>query len=320
MDPLGGKIGTQRSENRTIYLHDLNDLYYFVQVVDHGGFAPAGRALGVPKSKLSRRIANLEKRLGVRLLHRSTRRFSVTDIGQNYYGHCQAMLVEAEAAQEAIDTIRAEPSGVIRMTCPIGLLGARVSSMLAKFMARCPRVEIHLEATDRRVDLVGEAVDLAVRVRSLPVEDSDLVMRILADRRQCLVASPELMKRSSVPRAPADLTRLPSLGLGQPHQDFEWNLSGPNAARAVVKYQPRFVTRDMIALRCAAIAGVGIVQLPHLMVRDELERELLVELVPDWSPPPETVHVVFASHRGLLPSVRTLVDFLVEEFAAIDEQ
>lgn len=299
---------------------DLNDLYYFVHVVDQGGFAPAGRALGVPKSKLSRRIANLEQRLDVRLINRSTRRFSVTEIGQNYYRHCKAMLVEAEAAQEAIDMTRAEPSGVVRMTCPVGLLGARVSSMLAKFMTRCPRVDIHLEATNRRVDLVGEGVDLAIRVRPLPLEDSELVMRVLGERRQCLVASPELLKRFTEPKTPADLTALPSLGLGQPHQDFEWNLLGPGAARANVKHQPRFVTRDMIALRCAAIAGVGVVQLPHLMVRDELERQLLVELVPVWSLPPESIHVVFVSHRGLLPSIRALVDFLAEEFVAIDEQ
>lgn len=301
-------------------MQDLNDLYYFVQVVDHKGFAPAGRALGVPKSKLSRRIANLEKRLDVRLINRSTRRFSVTEIGQNYYQHCNAMLVEAEAAQAAIDITRAEPSGVIRMTCPVGLLGASVAEMLAKFMAQCPRVDIHLEATDRRVDLVGEAVDLAIRVRPLPIEDSDLVMRVLGKRQQCLVASPELLQRTRTPGTPADLTGMPSLGHGQPHQDFAWTLVGPDAAQAKIKHQPRFVTRNMIALKNAAIAGVGIVQLPKLMVSEEIESKRLIELVPNWSPPAEAIHAVFVSRRGLLPSVRALVDFLAEEFAALDEE
>jgi DNA-binding transcriptional LysR family regulator len=249
-------------------MQDLNDLYYFVQVVDHEGFAPAGRALGVPKSKLSRRIANLEERLGVQLITRSTRSFSVTEVGQNYYRHCKAMLVEAEAAQEAIEMTRAEPCGVVRMTCPIGLLDSTVSSMLAKFMMQCPRVDIHLEATNRRVDLVDEAIDLAIRVRRFPLHDSDLVLRRLGDRRQCLVASPTLLNDVGVPHHPADLSRVPSLWLGQPNQDFEWVLEGPDGARATVKHEPRFITRDMVALRCAAVAGVGVVQLPQMMVRD----------------------------------------------------
>ena len=123
-------------------MQDLNDLYYFVQVVDHGGFAPAGRALGMPKSKLSRRIALLEERLGVRLIQRSTRRFSVTEIGQEYYAHCMAMLVEAEAAEEVIDEVAPEPRGVVRMSCPTALVCFQVGAMIARFMAANPRVEI----------------------------------------------------------------------------------------------------------------------------------------------------------------------------------
>ena len=142
-------------------MQDLNVLYFYVQVVDHGGFAPAGRALGLPKSKLSRRIARLEDGLGVRLIQRSTRRFAVTDVGQTYYAHCKAMLVEAEAAQEAIDVTRSEPRGIVRMTCPTALLDARVGPMLAEFMAQNPRVDVHLDSTNRRVDVIGEAVACA---------------------------------------------------------------------------------------------------------------------------------------------------------------
>jgi len=144
-------------------MQDLNDLYYYVQVVDHGGFAPAGRALGIPKSKLSRRIALLEERLGVRLIQRSTRRFAVTEIGQTYYGHCKAMLVEAEAADDAIAVMHAEPRGIVRLACPVALLDARVAGMVAGFMVAHPRVEVHLEETNRRVDVVGEGVDIALR-------------------------------------------------------------------------------------------------------------------------------------------------------------
>jgi DNA-binding transcriptional LysR family regulator len=300
-------------------MQDLNDLYYYVQVVDHGGFAPAGRALGMPKSKLSRRIAMLEERLGVRLIQRSTRHFSITEIGQTYYEHCKAMLVEAEAAQEAIEVTRAEPRGVVRMTCPVALLHAHVAAMLAEFMGSCPRVTVHLEATNRRVDPIGEAIDLAIRVRPPPLQDSDLVMRVLADRSQCLVASPALIAHRGAPKAPAELTDWPSLGLGPPQQEHAWILFGPDGAQAALHHTPRFVTSDMIALRSAALAGVGVVQLPTMIVRDQLAEGALVRLLPDWAPRREIIHAVFPSRRGLLPSVRALIDYLAQRFGALDE-
>lgn len=300
-------------------MQDLNDLYYFVQAVDHGGFAPAGRALGIPKSKLSRRIAALEERLGARLLHRSTRHCSVTEIGQTYYEHCKAMLVEAEAAQAAIDSVQAEPAGVIRLTCPIALLHAHIGDMLAGFMARHPKITVHLEATNRRVDLLGEGVDVAIRVRPPPLEDSDLVMRVLSDRGLCLVASPELVGEFGVPSTPAGLNGWPSLGLGSPQASYSWTLYGKNGEESTVYHTPRYVTTDMIALRKAAVAGVGLVQLPILVVEDELQNGSLVRLLPTWDLHRDIIHVVFPSRRGLLPSVRALIDALVEFYASFEE-
>lgn len=300
-------------------MQDLNDLYYYVQAVEHGGFAPAGRALGLPKSKLSRRLALLEERLGVRLIQRSTRHFTVTEIGRTYYEHCKAMLVEAEAAQEVIAALHAEPRGVIRVTCPVALLHAHVGSMLADFMALYPKVSVYLEATNRRVDVIGEAVDVAIRVRPPPLEDSDLVMRVLADREQCLVASPALVRRLGPPVTPADLKGWPSLGLGTGQQTHAWALHGPNGALVTLQHVPRFVTTDMIALRNAALADVGVVQLPVLMVREQLAAGALARLLPEWAPPRELIHAVFPSRRGLLPSVRTLIDHLAQRYAAFDE-
>ena len=300
-------------------VQDLNDLYYFAQVADHGGFAPAGRALGMPKSKLSRRIALLEERLGVRLIQRSTRHFSVTEIGQTYYAHCKAVLVEAEAAQEAIDLTRSEPRGVVRMACPVALLDMRVGDMLAKFLVAHPQVEVHLEATNRRVDVVSEGIDIALRVRPPPLQDSDLVMRVLADSGQCLVASPALLQQYGAPQIAADLARLPSLDLGIPQNEHAWNLFGPNAAQATIHHRPRLITRSLSALRSAAIAGAGIVQLPTMMVVEQLARGELVRVVPEWTPRREIIHAVFASRRGLLPSVRTLIDFLAEQFEILNE-
>ncbi|MDQ8035464.1 LysR family transcriptional regulator [Bordetella genomosp. 1] len=304
-------------------MQDLNDLYYFVQVVDHAGFAPAGRALGIPKSKLSRRIALLEDRLGTRLIQRSTRRFTVTDIGHTYYNHCRAMLVEAEAAEEAIAVNRAEPRGVVRMTCPVALLEAQVGAMVADFMVAYPQVHVHLEDTNRQVDVVGEGIDVAIRVRPGPLQDSDLVLRILSERGQCLVASPALVEQAGAEpfTSPLDLTRLPSLalGLGAAQAEQAWHLIGPDGQTATVPHRPRLITRSMLALRAAALAGVGVVQLPGMIVHEQLARGDLVHLLPGWAPRREIVHAVFASRRGLLPSVRTLIDFMAERFEQIGD-
>ncbi|MGD0492288.1 MAG: LysR family transcriptional regulator [Steroidobacteraceae bacterium] len=299
-------------------MRDLNELYYFVQVVDHGGFAPAGRALGEPKSKLSRRIALLEERLGVRLIQRSTRHFSVTEIGQNYYAHCKAMLVEADAAQAAVEQTRSEPSGIVRLTCPVAFLHARVSAMLAGFMGQHPNVVIHLEATNRRVDLIAEGIDVAIRVRPLPIEGSDLMMKILAKTGHALVASPDFKRAGSI-QVPADLNGLPSLDLGPPRQEHIWKLSGPDGAQADIRHQPRLVSDDMIALRSAAIAGVGIVNLPLMMVCDEIRAGKLMHVLPGWAPKTHVVHAVYPSKRGLLPSVRALLDYLSACFSELRE-
>jgi len=300
-------------------MHDLNDLYYFVQVVDHGGFAPAGRALGEPKSKLSRRIAMLEERLGVRLIQRSTRHFSVTEIGQNYYAHCKAMLVEADAAQAAVEQTRSEPTGIVRLTCPVALLHARVTVMLAGFMACHPQVVVHLEATNRRVDLIAEGIDVAIRVRPMPIEDSDLMMKILAQRGHALVASPDLADKAGEVLVPGDLSSLPSLDLSPPRQDHIWKLEGPDGAQAIIHHRPRLVSDDMIALRSAAIAGVGVVHLPLLIVSDEIRNGQLVHLLPSWAPRRYVVHAVYPSKRGLLPSVRVLLDYLGARFSELRE-
>ncbi|MCM3870142.1 MAG: LysR family transcriptional regulator [Pyrinomonadaceae bacterium] len=300
-------------------MHDLNDLHYFVQVVDHRGFAPAGRVLGQPKSKLSRRIALLEDRLGVRLIQRSTRHFSVTEIGQNYYAHCKAMLVEADAAQAAVEQTRSEPSGIVRLSCPVALLHARVTVMLAGFMIDYPRVVVHLDATNRRVDLIAEGIDVAMRVRPLPIEASDLMLKILAPSGQALVASPNLVERAAAVRVPAELNSLPSLDLGPPREEHTWKLEGPDGAQAIIHHRPRLVSDDMITLRSSAVAGVGVVQLPLLMVSEEIQNGQLIYLLPSWAPKRQVVHAVYPSRRGLLPSVRALLDYLGARFSELRE-
>ena len=168
-------------------MQDLNDLYFYVQIVDHGGFAPAGRALGLPKSTLSRRLAALEERLGVRLIQRSSRHFSVTEIGQMYYQRCVAMLVEADSAQDIIERHRSEPQGSVRISCPLALLDYGVNELLARYMAAYPQVKLEVESTNRRVDVIREGFDVALRVRAA----QDVVM-VVEHRAQGLLRAPEL--------------------------------------------------------------------------------------------------------------------------------
>ncbi len=290
---------------------DLNDLYYFAKVVEHGGFAPAGRALGLPKSKLSRRIAMLETRLGVRLIQRSTRHFSVTELGQEYHRHCLAVRVEAQAAQEVIERQRAEPQGTIRLSCPTTLLHYRIGDLVARFMVEHPRIRVQLDATNRHVDVLGEGVDLALRVRFPPIADSELAMRVLCDSPQRLVACPELVAQLPQPLAPAELGDVASLDWGPP-RDHVWMLEGPEGARAEVRHAPRYITDDMTALRQAALRGVGVVQLPCMVVEDDLAAGRLVDILPEWVPRSGIVHAVFPTRRGMIPGVRRLIDFLAE--------
>jgi DNA-binding transcriptional LysR family regulator len=295
-------------------MQDLNDLYYFVQVVDHGGFAAAARALDMQKSKLSRRILALEERLGVRLLNRSSRRFSVTEIGREFYDRCVAMLVEAEAAEHLIAEMRAEPRGVIRVACPVALLNFQFGALIARFMVENPAIEVHLESTNRRVDVIAEGYDVAIRVRFPPLQPTELIMRTLDTSTQCLVASAALVPTRL--NSPADLNGRPSIDFGPPRRDHQWQLEKADGQTADIHHRPRLVTDDMVALREAAIAGVGIAQLPTMMVWQDIEAGRLIHVLPDWRPRAGIVHAVFPSRRGLLPSVRAFLDFLARECAA----
>ena len=299
-------------------MEDLNTLYYFTQVVEHGGFAPAGRALDMPKSKLSRRIAELEERLGVRLLHRTSRHCSLTEIGQAYYQRCLAMRVEAESAAELIERNRSEPQGLVRISCPTALLNSWVGPMLTRYMLKYPLVELFIESTNRRVDLIHEGFDIALRVRFPPLENTDMVMKVLGNSTQCVVGSPAWAERLSSPASPADLSGLPSLHWGAAQREYQWELFGAEGASALIRHTPRLVTDDLLALRHAAVAGIGIAHLPSVVVRDDMAAGRLVNLVPGWEPKCGIIHAIFPSRRGLLPSVRTLIDFLAEEFNHAD--
>ena len=290
---------------------DLNDLYYFVQVVDHAGFAPAARALGLQKSLLSRRIAGLEDRLGARLLQRSSRRFVVTEIGREFHVRCVAMLEEARSAEQVVAEQQAAPRGIVRLSCPVGLLTFQFGSLLSDFMLRNPEVILHVEGINREVDVIAEGFDLAIRVRFPPLAESELVMRHIDESTQCLVAHPSVI--AGQPVSPAGLAGLPSLGQGPANWAHRWTLRHDDGQTAVIPYSPRLVTDDMSLLRRAALQGLGVVQLPTQQVWSDIVAGRLLVVLPEWRPRSGIIHAVFPSRRGLLPSVRALLDFLAHE-------
>lgn len=287
----------------------LDDLYYYAMVVKHAGFAAAGRALDVPKSRLSRHVNALETRLGVRLLQRSTRRFVVTETGQQLYRHCEAMLAEAEAALEVIEAAHSEPRGRIRIACPVAVATSMLAPVLPRFMARYPKVRVDLQVSNRRVDVLGEGFDAALRVRTQPSGEDGLVMRSFAELCELLVASPAYLAQRGSPQTPAELVDHATLSM---EERQEWPLSGPDGQSARIEHQPHLVCHDFEVLLQSALAGQGIALLPESVVRAALARGELVCVLPDWSLPQGIFHVVFPHRRGLLPAVRAFIDFLVE--------
>src|ERR1700747_2464739 len=179
-------------------VRDFNNLYFFAKVVDCGSYTAAAKALGLQTSKLSRRIAALEGELGVRLINRTTRRLSLTEAGKTFHRHCLALLDEAQAAKDAMSQLLGSPQGLVRISCPTGLLQGGVADVIARFLATHPRVRVALDATNRRV-VVDEGLDIAMRVRKPPLEDSDLAMRIFGPDEMILVASPEFIAAHGEP-------------------------------------------------------------------------------------------------------------------------
>jgi len=289
---------------------DLNDFVYFAEVVAQGGFAAAGRALREPKSKLSRRVAGLEARLGVRLIERSSRRFRVTDVGQAFYERCRAMRLAAEQAEALVAEAQAEPHGLIRFSCPTGLVEV-VSAPVAAFLARYPKVRLQMVATDRPVDLIGERIDVALRVRTTLDSDAALTMRSLGPSIRILVAAPPL---AGAVGGIDQLTALPILATSDDPAGVEWHLETDDGLTRILRLDPRLGCPDLAAVRAAAIAGLGVALLPDHVCRQALDDGKLVRVLPAWRGLRGLVHLVFTTRRGLPPSVRALIDHLAAHF------
>lgn len=300
---------------------DLNDLYFFVQVVHQGGFAAASRALDVPKSTLSRRIQELEARLGARLLQRTSRRFVVTDVGREFLRHAEVMLSAADAAEDSVKRRLAEPSGVVRFTVPVGIASI-LAPLLPRFLDDHPKVELEQHVSNRIVDLVQEGFDLALRGHLEPLTDSGLIERRLVAAPWVLAASPAYVARAGLAQKPSDLESHAALVLGAPGTSGSadrWILRSADRDSGIVveetvPVRARLRSDEVQTLKAAAIGGAGVAALPEYLCSGDIERGALVRVLPAWTAGDGAITMLVPSRRGQLPSVREFMNFLIDEF------
>jgi DNA-binding transcriptional LysR family regulator len=289
-------------------VRDFNDLQFFAAVVQQRGFSAGARALGLLKSRVSRRVAVLEERLGVRLLDRTTRGVNLTEVGQQVFEHARAAVIEAEAAEEAALRMQSEPRGLVRMSCPLGLQTA-IAAGLPGFLAAHPRLRLRCIVTNRRVDLIHEGIDVAIRVRERLDTDAELQLKRIGVSKRILVASPMLLARMGEPSTPDELFRFPTL-----HQDPEgpsvWHLATASGDAGPVAIEPVLATGSLDILIASACQSTGIALLPAMNCKEALASGALVRVLPDWTGVDGILHLVFASRRGMLPGVRAVIDFV----------
>ncbi len=295
-------------------MQDLNDMVFFAEVAERGGFTAASNALGIPKSRLSRRVADLEASLGVQLLQRSTRRLSLTPAGELYLRHCAAMRDAAQAAAEAVAQVQTEPRGTLRISCPVTLAQGGVGPLMPVFMARYPKVRIEMRILNRPVDPVEEGVDIALRVRTVIDDSATLAARQLGVSRGLWVASATRMRAHGAVVGPEDLARIDTVAMSAASEGrTSQTLQGPDGQLHQMTHLPRYVADDLLTIKYAILQGVGAGMLPDYMCRAELRSGELMEVLPGWGPPPAIVHAVYPPRRALVPAVRHLIDFLATE-------
>jgi DNA-binding transcriptional LysR family regulator len=295
-------------------MQDLNDLYLFAEVVRHKGFSPAARAIGEPKSKLSKHVARLEKRLGARLIERSTRSFRVTDVGHDFYQQCEAVLASAMAAEAVVARARSEPQGTVRVSCPHGLAHGVLAMIVPPFLARHPLVQLEIKVLNRPVDLIEERIDVALRVRTRLDTDANLMVRILGHDRAILVASPSFVAEHGPVLSIEAIQALPTLTFNERVAEDAWDMTDQNGRKQRVAHRPRLACGDFNVLRQAAIVGLGIALLPEDVCAGPLGNGTLAQVLPDWGMSQGIVHLVFTTREGLLPAVRAFIDHVAAEF------
>jgi len=294
-------------------MEDLNDIYFFASVVQYGGFSAAARTIGVEKTRLSRRIAALEKRLGVRLLQRTTRALALTEAGQRFFERCVETVEGAQAAYDSVAELRREPAGLVRLSSPVLLSQRCLAHALPGYMTVHPKVSVFVEATDRTVDVIKERFDIAIRAKPVIEDVAGLVAKTLGNSQRVLVVSPAFLDHYGHPENPADLPKFNTVASTDDifAGGARWKLTNLDNRTQNIELKPRLVTSDLRMRLQAAIRCIGIALLPEQVVAAPLKEGLVDRVLPQWSGAKNILHLVYPTPRGMLPSVRSLIDYLL---------
>ena len=289
----------------------FQEMRVFAAVVDAGSFVGASDALDMSKPAVSRYVADLETRLGVRLLHRTTRRLSLTEEGEVFYARCIELLGNIEEAEAEITSRSGEATGQLKVSVPVSFGLLHLAPLWAQFMARHPKVVLDLTLSDRMVDLVEEGFDVAVRIARLP--SSSLVSRKLSSTRMILCASPAYLKAHGTPRHPSELAGHAILAYSLLAMGESWEFDGPQG-HVAVKVEPRMRSNSGDTCRAVALRHQGLVIQPSFLVGDDVKSGALVELMPDYRSIEMGIYAMYPTRKHVLPKVRLLIDYLVDAF------
>jgi DNA-binding transcriptional LysR family regulator len=292
-------------------IDDLNDLQYFVLVVRHKGFTAASKISGVEKTRLSRRVAILESRLGVRLLNRTTRQIALTEAGSHFYAQCLTVVEGANTAFDSIANLQIEPAGMVRLSCPQVMAETYLSPILPGYLLMHPKVRLELHATDREVNLIEEGFDLALRARPQIEDSTGLVARKLGVARRVLVASPAFIARCGQLESPEDLKQVDTLCRPGDVQDGKgrWLLENGGSS-CLAAHTPRLLSDDLRMQLEASIHGLGVALLPEPIASSAIARNQVELVLRGWTGAEHIIHLLFPKPKGMLPSVRSLIDYL----------
>ena len=296
---------------------DLNQAYYLVNVVEKQGFSAAARTLGIPKSRISRQVKSLEGALGTRLLNRDSRRMSLTEAGEAYYRHAKAAMECMMAAEAAVRRDRHVLEGTVTLSCSIGVAQFALSPILPRFLAENPRVVLRLQASNDYADLISEGIDLAVRGHVSLLPDSGLIQRRLTEVPWHLFSSPGIAQQIGAAASPTELEGQPGLAHGWRPGGDSWSLQGPGGSSASVPFAARMRSDDMVALKQAAAAGLGVVALPAYVCSEDLAAGRLSRVLPEWIAGLPEISLLMHERRGNPPQVDALAAFLRRELPEV---
>lgn len=290
---------------------DLNDIVVFTKVVETKSFTGAAEALGLPKSTVSRKLAQLEERLGVRLVQRTTRKLALTDIGEAYYERCSRIVADVAAAEQLVTDMQSSPRGRLRVTASVDFSTRFLGSIIAEFLAQHPEINVELEATDRVVDLIEDGFDLAVRFGPMP--ESTLIARKLCTLHIILCASPDYLARRGTPKHIEELDEHDHVLFTPSSRNQTWTLVNTQTEQTYEFGRPaRLATNNYGAVVDVALAGGGIAAISEFMVTEEIRSGRLVRVLPDWQTRSTDVHAVYPARQNVPPRLALFLDHLAK--------